>query len=539
MTNTKRRRLLQAALAAGGSSWLARAAAQGDRNLGISERRAPAWSGGGNPAALLIAKRRALVMGNAGYAFSPLRNPVNDARAISEALRATGFEVTTAIDFTREQMQNAMREYTGALAREKAVGVFYFAGHGVQLAWRNYLLPTDAKAERMEQIQATCIDVNSLIEGLAKAQNPMNVVILDACRDNPFGTDFRVEQKGLSQLDAPPGTLLAYATSPGNVASDGDGANGLYTEHLLKEIRVPEAKIEDVFKRVRLGVRRRSKGQQIPWESTSLEEDFWFLPPKELKRIAEAEREREYKQQLALFEKAQTANSVEAFEQYLRLHPSGYFSELAQFRLDRLLAQQGEKPVQVVSAPQNPYSQGTVRANTAFQVGDTYEYDVRDYFSKAHLRKTTTRVTRITETEVIFNDGALVIDLLGNPVRTPEGRRFSPNQLAPIEYVIGKRWTTRYSIVLPNGGVILAEARARIAAKERVTVPAGTFDAYRVEIYSTAWGPGGESVAENTLWIAPDRCRRIVQRTDLRRSADGRRVFHAERMELVSFREQR
>ena len=104
----------------------------------------------------------------------------------------------------------------------------------------------------------------------------MNIIILDACRDNPFGKKLPTEQKGLSQFDAPPNSLLCYATAPGNVASDGGGTNGLFTENLLREMRNPEAKIEDVFKRVRLKVRLASKGQQIPWESTSLEEDFYF-----------------------------------------------------------------------------------------------------------------------------------------------------------------------------------------------------------------------------------------------------------------------
>src|SRR5690606_5298532 len=129
-----------------------------------------------------------------------------------------------------------------------------------------------------------------------EAGNPMNMIILDACRDNPLGGAARLAQKGLSQMDAPPGTFLAYATAPGNTAIDGDGGkHGLYTEHLLREIRVPEAKVEDVFKRVRLGVRRRSDGRQIPWESTSLEDDFWFLPPRDLRKRAEEEVEREFR----------------------------------------------------------------------------------------------------------------------------------------------------------------------------------------------------------------------------------------------------
>jgi hypothetical protein len=140
----------------------------------------------------------------------------------------------------------------------------------------------------------------------------MNMIILDACRENPFARDFRVGQQGLSQLDAPVGTLLAYATSPGNVASDGAGANGLYTENLLREMRVPEAKIEDVFKRVRLAVRRSSGGAQVPWESTSLEDDFWFIPPIALKKLSDAEAAREMKEELARQERLKAEREAEA-----------------------------------------------------------------------------------------------------------------------------------------------------------------------------------------------------------------------------------
>ena len=152
--------------------------------------------------------------------------------------------------------------------------------------------------------------------------------------DNPFGTKVLTEHKGLSQFDAPPGSLLAYATSPGNTAGDGEGANGLYTENLLREIRVPEAKIEDVLKRVRLAVRRKSEGQQIPWESTSLEDDFYFLPPAHIKKLSESEVEKAFNQELAIWEKIRESKEPAPLEEYLRNYPSGRFSELAQFRLD-------------------------------------------------------------------------------------------------------------------------------------------------------------------------------------------------------------
>ena len=147
------------------------------------------------------------------------------------------------------------------------MGLFYFAGHGVQLQWQNYLLPVDAKVGTAADVAAQCIDVARLMGGIRQAANPMNVIILDACRDNPFGRDVGAEQKGLSQMDAPPATLLAYATAPGNTADDGSGANGLYTENLLREMTVREAKIEDVFKRVRLACGVPSPDGRIPWRA--------------------------------------------------------------------------------------------------------------------------------------------------------------------------------------------------------------------------------------------------------------------------------
>jgi uncharacterized caspase-like protein len=259
--NRVRRRILQAGVAAGSFlalPWLGPSQSQSQSTLNALPR-------------------LALVIGNTKYAEAPLRNPGNDAQAISGELRQFGFKVDLQIDAGRAQMENAIQAFGNDLAKSKGVGLFYYAGHGAQLAWRNYLIPVDAVIDNLEDMRAKAVALNSLLQGLVKARNPMNVIILDACRDNPFGTKVPTEQKGLSQFDAPPGSLLAYATSPGNTARDGEGANGLYTENLLRELKVPEAKIEDVFKRVRLNVRLKSGGQQIPWESTSLEEDFYLM----------------------------------------------------------------------------------------------------------------------------------------------------------------------------------------------------------------------------------------------------------------------
>jgi uncharacterized caspase-like protein len=248
------------------------------------------------------APRVALVVGNSRYSdLPPLKNPARDAAALAERLATMGFDVKSNIDGTKRVLESSIGEFCSDLGRRKGIGLFYFAGHGLQLHWRNYLVPVDAKIARADDVAPNATDLSVLITGLQAAANPMNIVILDACRDNPFELEGRTG-KGLSQMDAPVGTLLAYATAPGNTASDGDGDNGLYTEYLLREMRAPEAKIEDVFKRVRLGVRRASNGRQIPWESTSLEEDFYFVPQASPRALTKEEIDRRYAEELAAWQ---------------------------------------------------------------------------------------------------------------------------------------------------------------------------------------------------------------------------------------------
>ena len=352
--------------------------------------------------------RFALVIGNGKYREVPLKNAPNDAKAIADHLIRMGFDVTLKLDATRSEMIETIRAFGAKLQKQKGVGLFYYAGHGAQLAWRNYLIPVDAAIKNVSEVDAQAVDMDTLLASMTRARNPMNLIILDACRDNPFGGDVQVQQKGLSQVDAPPGTLLAYATAPGNTAADGSGANGLYTENMLKEIQSPAAKVEDIFKRVRLNVRRQSRGQQVPWESTSLEEDFYFLPPKEVKKLTLTETEKDFQAEFALWESIQSSKDPAPLEDYLRRYPSGKFSELAQFRLDRVLAQQGEKPVQVADAARNagnPYSKGTARIDTNFAIGDSYTYRRTDMSDPAKSRNFTLTVTDVTDEMLVYNKG--------------------------------------------------------------------------------------------------------------------------------------
>lgn len=510
-----RRRIMQGAFAAG--------------VLTLAGHHALAQTG----TAIYAIPRYALVIGNSSYVQSPLVNPANDAKAIAAELKAAGFEVSVQLDVTRETMLKAIDAYAKMLAVRNAVGLFYFAGHGTQLAWRNYLMPVDAEILALDDIPARGIDLNMLLQGLARAKNPMNVIILDACRDNPFGRALPAEQKGLSQFDAPPGSLLAYATSPGNTASDGDGANGLYTENLLRELKVRDAKIEDVFKRVRLGVRRRSSGQQIPWESTSLEEDFYFLPPKEIKKITEIEATRRYEEELAIWERIKTASDPASFENYLQRYPSGLFSELAQLRLDQVLAQRGERKVQFASSAQNPYSKGTARADMQLKVGDRFSYRHVNLETNQEIRRYTLVVSEITDTEVIYNNGTLITDLIGNPVKLGDGTRYTDAQHHIAEYSLGKRWTARHRLTRGNGSTYDSEIEYRVVAKETITLPAGTFDAFRVE--GVGWSQGekfGVNVY-NLFWFSPE-VRRYLAHETRQRFANGKLVKH-ERYELTGY----
>jgi hypothetical protein len=252
----------------------------------------------GNTVALpipsLAAERKvALVIGNSAYPTARLRNPVNDATAMAEKLRTLGFDVILRTNATQRDMSRAISEF-GKKVTLGSVSLFYFAGHGMQVRGKNFLIPVDAEIESEGAVRGEAVDVEHVLDQLGPAQ--LSMIILDACRDNPFETRFRRVGGGLAQIDAPTGSLLAYATAPGKVAADGAGSNGLYTAALLKAIDMPGLKIEDIFKQVRNEVLKASENRQIPWESSSLTAEFYFRPSTtaqiENARLQQSEKER-------------------------------------------------------------------------------------------------------------------------------------------------------------------------------------------------------------------------------------------------------
>jgi formylglycine-generating enzyme required for sulfatase activity len=228
--------------------------------------------------ALAQQARTALVIGNAAYESAPLRNPVHDATDMAAALQRLGFEVTLLRDAKFRPMEEAIEAFSQKL-RRGGVGLFYFAGHGVQVGGENYLVPLSVRLNREQDVRFETVPVGRILGGMEDAGNDVNIIILDACRDNPFARSFRSGgQRGLAVSQAVRGSLMAYATAPWKTAADGTGRNGVYTQHLLRHMATPGLKLEDVFKRVRLAVEDATNGQQTPWETTSLRGDFYFTP---------------------------------------------------------------------------------------------------------------------------------------------------------------------------------------------------------------------------------------------------------------------
>jgi uncharacterized caspase-like protein len=220
-------------------------------------------------------RRTALVVGNAAYRTDPLRNAVNDATDIAKGLRQLGFEVMELHDADHQRMEEGVEQFTRQLGRG-GVGLFYYSGHGVQVSGLNYLVPVDAKINRESDIKYQSVQVDWVLDRMRDAGNELNVIVLDACRNNPYARSGRNAQPGLAMMQAVSGSLIGYATSPGTTAEDGPGRNGTYTKHLLHFMQVPSLNAEQMFKEVRVAVAQETGKKQIPWVSTSILGDFYF-----------------------------------------------------------------------------------------------------------------------------------------------------------------------------------------------------------------------------------------------------------------------
>ena len=268
----QRRRLL--ALTGGAVPWL------GGPSLA---QRAPGNSpGAGVEAASSLCGRKALVIGNASYAERPLNNPVNDARLVAQALRGVGFAVTEHLNLGSREFRRVRRDFTASVVPDDSAVVFYFAGHGIQLNGRNYLLPVDLDLRDVDEVRDESIDLQEMLDAFdGAASRQARIFIIDACRDYPFDKlPSRPERprKGLAQTSAA-GTLIAYSAGPGSTSEDGPaGGNSVYTQALATSLTEPQLPIETLLKRVAARVSEATSRRQVPWVNTSLQVDFSFNP---------------------------------------------------------------------------------------------------------------------------------------------------------------------------------------------------------------------------------------------------------------------
>lgn len=463
--------------------------------------------GSGNSAT--SSRRVALVIGNGDYKDAPLSNPVNDARAIAQVLKESGFTVIARENTSQKAMLSALREF-GDKLRGGGVGLFYYAGHGMQIKGRNYLIPVGAAIEREDEVAYAAVDAQAVLDKMEAAGNGTNIMILDACRNNPFTRSFRSGSAGLAQMDAPVGTLVAFSTSPGSVASDGTGQNGLYTQHLLTAMRQSGYKLEDVFKQVRTQVRRDSQGKQVPWEATSLEGDFYF-----------------------------TGGTVPAAPAAVST-PSVAVTAPPLNPEVVALAQ----PVAATSSPQ--------RNALGISVGDRWRYQRIDKFKGEVIENFIWNVHKILPNGFLWMNKGTKINTPDNNSQLYEGKTggaYSANdhyhQYPGILSVGHKEaFTFKETAHFPDGSAWVKDWSGTLVviAKERITVPAGQFEAWRIERVATGnatriSGQGSPSWYErstSTAWYVPE-SHTLVARDDELRKGNPLVVTERFRTELTSY----
>jgi len=458
--------------------------------------------------------RYALVIGNSAYPIGPLRNPVNDARAMARTLGETGFNVVLLEDATLPAMQRAIRDFGDRLAKG-GVGLFYFAGHGMQIKGRNYLIPVNADIAREYEIEFGSLDVNLVLAMMDAAKNALNIVILDACRNNPFARNFRGIQNGLAQMDAPTGTFIAFATAPGAVADDGAEEHGVYTKHILAHISRPGVPIELMFKQVRNAVIADTKGRQIPWESSSLRGEFAFRPAVAQPNIADIVAEALRKERD--LQRRETEKLIAAaLERQRRQFEQLGFRPVEPLALPALPA---SVPAAVLTASAAPTSVTASAVPRLPHEGDSWTYRLsessrasagkpRSYVAKVLAASDSTILEEYSIDDEITGEWAhssgSYIAGLGKSVFAPylpAFADFSPGMALRRVQIVDPACTGNYA----------CSGAARLLGSEMVEVPAGSFAAYKVEIEQTWWPayPSGNFHAllrggrTLTVWYVP------------------------------------
>ena len=296
--------------------------------------------------------RVALVVGNSNYRYTaPLANPVNDAKLVAETLRRIGFKLVgggPVLDVDKAQFDAAVQQFGSELTGAE-VGLFYYAGHGVEVRGANYLVPAGAKLGREADIDFQMLNASLVLRQMEGAGTKLNIAVLDACRDNPFGGSFRSPSRGLAPMQAPEGTIIAYATQPGNVAEDGDGANSPFAAALASVLPRPGLEAAEAFNEIALKVKKDTRGRQLPWLAHSpIEGKFYFAGGVgSAGAVAKAAAEPAFapgavsdavRLEVAFWESVRGSNSAADVQKYLDRYPGGSFAPLARSRIAALQA---------------------------------------------------------------------------------------------------------------------------------------------------------------------------------------------------------
>lgn len=285
--------------------------------------------------------RVALVIGNSSYTSNRLKNPRNDAGLMAKTLAATGFEVMTVMDATAGDMRSAISRFGSRLQEPGAVALFYYAGHGVQVDGDNYLIPLGAEINSTEDVTEYAVPLQSVMRTMQHSSTRLNIVVLDACRDNPFTAGaWTASVNGLAPVVAPADTIIAYSTGPGQLADDGMGTNSPYTAALTSEMTQPGASLEDVFRATRKHVLERTANHQTPWEHSSLVSQFYFVPkPGGAGSAPLAETDSDARSlEIAAWDNIKSTRDPVLFKDHIKRFPNGLFSELAAVRLAKIEA---------------------------------------------------------------------------------------------------------------------------------------------------------------------------------------------------------
>ncbi|MCP4937336.1 MAG: YARHG domain-containing protein [bacterium] len=315
------------------------------------------------------AGRYALVIGNSAYTGSPpLKNPKNDAELIAKTLTEVGFEVIKVTDADQRQMRRAMLDFSRVLRNnENSIGLFYYAGHGVQVRGINYIVPVTADIKDEEEVRFEGVDVNDFLGTMRSSKSRLNIIILDACRNNPYAGSNRSGTRGLAPVQAASGTLIAYSTAPGDVAFDGNGLNSPYTLALSRFIRKPGLAVETVFKRVLASVEDATEQKQTPWLTGAFRGEFFFKSKEKAlaaqqvtidDKTAGNSAQRSSSSVPALeklfWESIVNSSNAASFKAYLTAFPTGVFAPLAKLKIAELATANKPKSDKNIIVAANP-----------------------------------------------------------------------------------------------------------------------------------------------------------------------------------------